>query len=76
MIQARGQTFVQKLLTTRVGRAVVPGEVVEIAPDLVSSHDDTALVAVPGRTAAMVAPQVRRRVSPVKNFYNCVFAHV
>ncbi len=45
MIQARGQTFVQKLLTTRVGRAVVPGEVVEIAPDLVSSHDDTALVA-------------------------------
>lgn len=34
-----GQTFVQKILGNAVGKAVVPGEIVIVEPDIVLTHD-------------------------------------
>lgn len=40
-----GQTFAEKILSLKTGRAkVTPGEILEVFPDLVMSHDYAALV--------------------------------
>jgi 3-isopropylmalate/(R)-2-methylmalate dehydratase large subunit len=37
-----GQTFAEKIFSSKVGRPVVPGEICQIAPDYAMSHDNTA----------------------------------
>ncbi len=39
-----GQTFVEKVLSQKVGRSVVPGEIVQVKPDFAMSHDNTAAI--------------------------------
>lgn len=40
-----GQTFSQKILGAKAGKAVVPGEIVDVIPDVAMSHDNTAAIA-------------------------------
>lgn len=40
--KAMGQTIAEKIFSNKSGRKVVPGEIVEIAPDIAMSHDNTA----------------------------------
>jgi 3-isopropylmalate/(R)-2-methylmalate dehydratase large subunit len=37
-----GQTIAEKIFSKKAGRTVVPGEIIEIAPDIAMSHDNTA----------------------------------
>jgi 3-isopropylmalate/(R)-2-methylmalate dehydratase large subunit len=39
-----GQTFVEKILSQKAGRSVVPGEIVQVKPDFAMSHDNTAAI--------------------------------
>jgi len=39
------KTFAEKILGNKVGKAVVPGEIVEVTPDIAMSHDNTAAIA-------------------------------
>ncbi len=39
------QTFAEKIFSKRIGRPVVPGEIVVLAPDRVLSHDNAAAIA-------------------------------
>ena len=39
-----GQTFAEKILSKKAGRTVVPGEIVEVEPDVAMSHDNTAAI--------------------------------
>ena len=39
-----GQTFAEKMLSKYSGRNVVPGEIVEVKPDIAMSHDNTAAI--------------------------------
>ena len=40
-----GKTFSEKILARKVGRAeVVPGEIVQVEPDIILSHDNTAAI--------------------------------
>jgi 3-isopropylmalate/(R)-2-methylmalate dehydratase large subunit len=39
------KTFAEKILGNKVGMAVVPGEIVEVTPDIAMSHDNTAAIA-------------------------------
>lgn len=39
-----GQTFAEKVLSKKAGHTVVPGEIVEIEPDVAMSHDNTAAI--------------------------------
>jgi 3-isopropylmalate/(R)-2-methylmalate dehydratase large subunit len=39
-----GQTFAEKILSKKAGKTVVPGEIVEIEPDVAMSHDNTAAI--------------------------------
>ena len=39
-----GQTFAEKILSKYSGKTVVPGEIVEIKPDIAMSHDNTAAI--------------------------------
>jgi len=40
-----GKTFAEKILGKKAGKDVVPGEIVEVKPDLAMSHDNTAAIA-------------------------------
>jgi len=40
-----GQTFAEKILSRKAGKTVVPGEIVEVYPDIAMSHDNTAAIA-------------------------------
>ncbi len=40
-----GKTFSEKILGQKAGKAVVPGEIVEVEPDVAMSHDNTAAIA-------------------------------
>ena len=40
-----GKTFAEKILGQKAGKAVVPGEIVEVKPDIAMSHDNTAAIA-------------------------------
>jgi len=37
-----GQTIAEKIFSKKAGRKIVPGEIVELAPDVAMSHDNTA----------------------------------
>lgn len=37
-----GQTIAEKIFTKKAGRTIVPGEIIEIEPDVAMSHDNTA----------------------------------
>lgn len=39
-----GLTFSQKILGAKAGKPVVPGEIVEVIPDVAMSHDNTAAI--------------------------------
>jgi 3-isopropylmalate/(R)-2-methylmalate dehydratase large subunit len=39
-----GQTFAEKVLSMKAGKTVVPGEIVEVEPDVAMSHDNTAAI--------------------------------
>jgi len=39
-----GKTFSEKILGQKVGKAVVPGEIIEVEPDVAMSHDNTAAI--------------------------------
>ncbi|MFA4839191.1 MAG: 3-isopropylmalate dehydratase large subunit [Candidatus Neomarinimicrobiota bacterium] len=39
-----GKTFSEKILGKKAGKPVVPGEIVEIEPDVAMSHDNTAAI--------------------------------
>jgi len=39
-----GKTFSEKILGKKAGKPVVPGEIVEIEPDIAMSHDNTAAI--------------------------------
>lgn len=39
-----GQTFAEKILGRKAGKTVVPGEIVEVEPDVAMSHDNTAAI--------------------------------
>lgn len=39
-----GQTAAEKILSKKAGRKVVPGEIVEVEPDVAMSHDNTAAI--------------------------------
>jgi 3-isopropylmalate/(R)-2-methylmalate dehydratase large subunit len=39
-----GKTFVEKILGEKAGKEVVPGEIVEVCPDIAMSHDNTAAI--------------------------------
>jgi len=39
-----GKTFTEKVLGRKAGKAVVPGEIIEIKPDVAMSHDNTAAI--------------------------------
>ncbi|HNW59509.1 MAG TPA: 3-isopropylmalate dehydratase large subunit [bacterium] len=40
-----GKTFAEKILGQKTGKSVVPGEIVEVKPDIAMSHDNTAAIA-------------------------------
>ncbi len=40
-----GKTFAEKILGKKAGKPVVPGEIVEVKPDIAMSHDNTAAIA-------------------------------
>jgi 3-isopropylmalate/(R)-2-methylmalate dehydratase large subunit len=40
-----GQTFAEKILSVKAGKIVLPGEIVEVYPDVAMSHDNTAAIA-------------------------------
>jgi 3-isopropylmalate/(R)-2-methylmalate dehydratase large subunit len=40
-----GATFSQKILGAKAGKPVVPGEIVDVVPDVAMSHDNTAAIA-------------------------------
>jgi 3-isopropylmalate/(R)-2-methylmalate dehydratase large subunit len=40
-----GKTFAEKILGKKAGKEVVPGEIVEVVPDIAMSHDNTAAIA-------------------------------
>ncbi len=40
-----GKTFAEKILGKKAGKEVVPGEIVEVKPDVAMSHDNTAAIA-------------------------------
>ena len=44
MTQSSGKTFSEKILGTKAGKSVVPGEIVDITPDVAMSHDNTAAI--------------------------------
>ncbi len=44
MTGAKGQTFSQKILGAKAGKPVVPGEIVDVTPDIAMSHDNTAAI--------------------------------
>jgi 3-isopropylmalate/(R)-2-methylmalate dehydratase large subunit len=37
-----GQTIAEKIFSKKAGRTIVPGEIIEIEPDIAMSHDNTA----------------------------------
>jgi 3-isopropylmalate/(R)-2-methylmalate dehydratase large subunit len=37
-----GQTIAEKIFSNKAGRPIVPGEIIEIEPDIAMSHDNTA----------------------------------
>jgi len=39
-----GKTFAEKVLGQKAGKNVVPGEIVEVKPDIAMSHDNTAAI--------------------------------
>lgn len=39
-----GKTFAEKILGKKAGKNVVPGEIVEVIPDIAMSHDNTAAI--------------------------------
>ncbi|PJA26774.1 MAG: 3-isopropylmalate dehydratase large subunit [candidate division Zixibacteria bacterium CG_4_9_14_3_um_filter_46_8] len=39
-----GLTFAEKILSAKAGKKVIPGEIVEITPDLAMSHDNTSAI--------------------------------
>lgn len=39
-----GKTFAEKILGQKAGKSVVPGEIVEVKPDIAMSHDNTAAI--------------------------------
>jgi len=39
-----GQTFVEKVFSKKLGKPVVPGQIVEVEPDVAMSHDNTAAI--------------------------------
>jgi len=39
-----GKTFAEKILGLKAGKNVVPGEIVEVKPDIAMSHDNTAAI--------------------------------
>ncbi len=39
-----GKTFTEKILGRKVGKDVVPGEIIEVEPDIAMSHDNTAAI--------------------------------
>lgn len=39
-----GKTFAEKILGQKAGKSVVPGEIVEVKPDVAMSHDNTAAI--------------------------------
>jgi len=39
-----GKTFSEKILGKKAGKDVMPGEIVEVEPDIVMSHDNTAAI--------------------------------
>jgi 3-isopropylmalate/(R)-2-methylmalate dehydratase large subunit len=39
-----GKTFAEKILGHKAGKPVVPGEIVEVKPDIAMSHDNTAAI--------------------------------
>jgi len=45
MIASGGHTLSQKILAAKAGKTVVPGEIVDVVPDVAMSHDDTAAIA-------------------------------
>jgi len=40
-----GQTFVEKIFSRKMGKPVLPGEIVEVEPDVAMSHDNTSAIA-------------------------------
>jgi 3-isopropylmalate/(R)-2-methylmalate dehydratase large subunit len=40
----RGSTFAEKILGAKAGKAVIPGEIVDVTPDVAMSHDNTAAI--------------------------------
>ena len=40
-----GKTFAEKILGRKAGKDVIPGEIVEVKPDIAMSHDNTAAIA-------------------------------
>ncbi|MFH1845634.1 MAG: 3-isopropylmalate dehydratase large subunit [bacterium] len=45
MTEPTGQTFSEKILGAKAGKKVVPGEIVDVTPDVAMSHDNTAAIA-------------------------------
>jgi 3-isopropylmalate/(R)-2-methylmalate dehydratase large subunit len=45
MSELSGRTFSQKILGAKVDKDVVPGEIVDVVPDVAMSHDNTAAIA-------------------------------
>ena len=39
-----GKTFAEKVLGQKAGKSVIPGEIVEVKPDIAMSHDNTAAI--------------------------------
>ncbi len=39
-----GKTFAEKILGQKAGKSVIPGEIVEVKPDIAMSHDNTAAI--------------------------------
>ena len=39
-----GQTFVEKVFSSKLGAPAVPGQIVEVEPDVAMSHDNTAAI--------------------------------
>ena len=39
-----GKTFAEKILGRKAGKDVIPGEIVEVKPDIAMSHDNTAAI--------------------------------
>ncbi len=44
MTEQTPQTFSQKILGAKAGKPVVPGEIVDVTPDVAMSHDNTAAI--------------------------------